>query len=65
VLNRTDEPARYVIADAKVTPEVIEYPDSGKLVSMARSESQRGEPLWSCHRLDDEVDYFEGEQPRA
>jgi uncharacterized cupin superfamily protein len=65
LINRTDEPARYVIADAKVTPEVVEYPDSGKLVSMARAESQRGEQLWTCHRLDDEVDYFDGEEPRT
>ena len=65
VLNRTGEPARYVIADTKVSPEVVEYPDSGKLVAMARAESQRGEPLWTCQRLDNEVDYFDGEAPRA
>jgi uncharacterized cupin superfamily protein len=65
VLNRTDEPVRYVIADTKVTPEVVEYPDSGKLVAMARTESQRGDALWTCHRLDDEVDYFDGERPRV
>jgi uncharacterized cupin superfamily protein len=65
VFNRTDEPARYVIADAKVSPEIIEYPDSGKLASMALGESQRGERLWTIHRLDDSVDYFDGEQPNA
>lgn len=65
VINRTDEPVRYVLGSATTTPEVVEYPDSGKLAAMARTESQRGHPLWSVHRLDDEVDYFEGEQPRT
>jgi uncharacterized cupin superfamily protein len=65
VVNRTDEPARYVVADAHVSPEIVEYPDSGKLAAMARTESQRGGPIWTIHRLDGEVDYFEGEQPRA
>jgi uncharacterized cupin superfamily protein len=66
VVNRTDEAARYVIADTKVSPEVVEYPDSGKLAAMARTESQRGGgPIWTVHRLDHEVDFFDGEQPRA
>ena len=65
VLNRTDEPVRYVVADAKATPEIVEYPDSGKLAAMARTGSQRGEPLWTVHRLDTEVDFFDGEEPRA
>ena len=46
--------------------ELVEYPDSGKLAAMARTESQRGGgPIWTVHRLDDEVDFFDGEQPRA
>ncbi len=65
VLNRSTEPARYLMVDAKVTPEVVEYPDSGKIASMARTESQRGGPLWTMHRLDDPADYFDGEEPRA
>jgi uncharacterized cupin superfamily protein len=60
VVNRTDEPVRYVVADAKVSPEVVEYPDSGKLAAMSR-ETQ----LWSMHRLGDTVDYLDGEQPAA
>jgi uncharacterized cupin superfamily protein len=60
VFNRTDEPARYVLADAKVSPEIVQYPDSGKIASMSR-ETQ----LWSINRLDAAVDYFDGEQPRA
>jgi uncharacterized cupin superfamily protein len=61
VINRSDEPARYVIASTNVSPEVVEYPDSGKLAAMSREESQRGGPLWTMHGLEDGVDYFEGE----
>ncbi len=64
VINRNAEAARYVIADTKVSPEVVEYPDSGKLASLSRGESQRAGRLWTVHRLDDSVDYFDGEQPQ-
>jgi hypothetical protein len=36
---------------------VIEYPDSGKLIAGARTESQRGGPLFALFRLDDALDY--------
>lgn len=65
VFNRTEAPARYVVASSNVSPELVEYPDSGKLAAMARTESQRGGPIWTVHRLDAETDYFEGEEPRA
>jgi uncharacterized cupin superfamily protein len=64
VFNRTDEPARYVMAARHVTPEVVEHVDSGKLIAMAHSESQGGEPLWTVHRFDDATDYFDGEEPK-
>ena len=60
VVNRTDEPARYVVADAKVSPELVEYPDTGKIAAMARATQ-----FWSIHRLDDAVDFFEGEEPKT
>jgi uncharacterized cupin superfamily protein len=65
VINRSDEPARYIVGSSKASPEVCEYPDSGKLALFSRLESQRGQPLWTVHRLDDEVDYFDGEEPRG
>jgi uncharacterized cupin superfamily protein len=61
MVNRSREPARYVIAAAHVSPEVVEYPDSSKLAAMARTQEK---PLWAIHRIDDSVDYFDGEQPR-
>jgi uncharacterized cupin superfamily protein len=65
LVNRTPESARYVIASSSTSPEIVEYPDSGKLAAMSRGESQRGERLWTIHRLDDAVDFFDGEQPGA
>jgi uncharacterized cupin superfamily protein len=65
IVNRTDDPARYIIAACHVSPEVVEHVDSGKVLAMARAESPRGGPLWTVHRLDDAVDYFEGETPRG
>ena len=65
LVNRTPEPARYVVASSNTSPEIVEYPESGKLAAMSRGESQRGERLWTIHRLDDAVDFFDGEQPRA
>lgn len=59
--NRSDAVARYVIAAALPTPEIIEYPDSGKIASMARTETSTGGPLFTLNRLADGVDYFDGE----
>jgi len=61
VINRSSEAARYLIASTNVSPEVVEYPDSGKVLAMARGES----PFRTIHRLDDAVEYFDGEEPQA
>jgi uncharacterized cupin superfamily protein len=60
MMNRTAEPARYVVADSKVSPEIVQYPDSGKIAAMSREPQ-----FWSIHRLDDVVDFFDGERPVA
>jgi uncharacterized cupin superfamily protein len=59
--NRSGEIARYVIAAALPTPEIIEYPDSGKIAAMARTETSAGGPLFTVNRLADAVDYYDGE----
>ena len=59
--NRSDAPVRYVVAASQGSPEIIEYPDSGKIASMARTETAAGGPLFSLNRLADAVDYFDGE----
>jgi uncharacterized cupin superfamily protein len=64
VSNGTNEPVRYVFVSNVVTPEVVEYPDSGKVATLGQTVSQTGEPLRTIHRVADAVDYFEGEPPR-
>jgi uncharacterized cupin superfamily protein len=59
--NDGDEPARVVVAAASTTPEVVEYPDTGKIAAMARTPSQRGDPIWTMHLLEHEVGYWDGE----
>jgi uncharacterized cupin superfamily protein len=59
--NRSVGIVRYVIASALPTPEIIEYPDSGTIASMARTETAAGGPLFTLNRLADAVDYFDGE----
>lgn len=61
VSNRSGGVVRYVIAASQGTPEIVEYPDSGKIAAMARTETAKGGPLFTLHRLDDAVDYFDGE----
>ena len=38
--NDTEEPARFVVAGIRVSPEVVEYPDTGQLTAQARTSSQ-------------------------
>jgi uncharacterized cupin superfamily protein len=47
--NDTGEPVRYVMAGVRVSPEVVEYPDLGKITAQARTASQTGERLWVIH----------------
>jgi len=42
--------------------EIAEYPDSGKIRVVTRGESQRGDRLAEQFKLDDAVDYLEGER---
>jgi uncharacterized cupin superfamily protein len=53
--NDTDEPARLLLASTLVTPEIVDYPDSGK-AGFAGPTVERGMFLRSTV-----VDYWEGE----
>ena len=52
VRNDTDDEVRYVVAGIRVSPEVAEYPDIGKVTAQARTLSQTGEPLWMIHDIE-------------
>lgn len=49
--NDTDDPVRYVVAGIRVSPEVVEYPDTQQITAQARTGSQSGERLWVVHDL--------------
>jgi hypothetical protein len=56
VTNHGEEPARIVIWSNHTTPGVSVYPDSGKVGAW---------PPGKLFRIADEVDYWDGEVPRA
>jgi uncharacterized cupin superfamily protein len=63
VWNASEETARFVVAAAATSPEVVEYPDAGKLAALARTPSQQGAQLWSMHFLEGAIGYWDGEEP--
>ena len=63
VVNEGDGPLRYLMVSTMVEPEVTVYPDSGKVGTFAGSPpGGDGERVVSAFfRLDDAVDYWDGE----
>ncbi len=64
VTNRSSGPVRFLMVSEMNGPEVVVYPDSGKIG--AREQAPRpgaSAGLWKVFRASDEVDYFEGETP--
>jgi uncharacterized cupin superfamily protein len=51
--NDTDEPVRFVVAGIRVSPEVVEYPDTRQITAQSRADSQTGARLWFVHDLED------------
>jgi len=61
LVNDTDEAVRLLWVSELADVEVAEYPDSGKLRVVGRGNSQRGERLTANFRLDEAVEYLDGE----
>ena len=59
LINTSDAPLKYLSVSTRESPEVCEYPDSGKYLAMARGAD--GQPWEGLHRAADNVDYWEGE----
>ena len=57
--NRAGEPARVLIVSTKISPELVEYPDSGKVGAMSQPPGEQ--PVRVMARPEDSLDYFEGE----
>ncbi|PYT12326.1 MAG: cupin [Acidobacteria bacterium] len=64
IINDSKAPLRYLAVSTMEVPEVVEYPDSGKLGMMAGSLGGRPaseETIRHFARLKDGVDYWDGE----
>jgi uncharacterized cupin superfamily protein len=56
VRNDTDDAVRYVVAGIRVSPEVVEYPETRQITAQARTGSQVGERLWFIQELEQSDD---------
>jgi uncharacterized cupin superfamily protein len=62
IINTSDKPLRYLSVGTKDSPEVVEYPDSGKyLATVSGAMSGRPEAFGRMHREKDDLDYWDGE----
>jgi uncharacterized cupin superfamily protein len=61
VVNRTEEAVRFLALSTSGEPDVVMYPDSGKLGAFERLPEGGG--LRALFRVDDGVDYYDGERP--
>jgi uncharacterized cupin superfamily protein len=59
--NWGDVTARFLAVSTSGTPDLVVYPDSGKLGANERLPDRDG--LWKIFRMADAVDYHDGERP--
>ena len=60
MINTSDAPLKYLSISTKDVPEVVEYPDSGKVLTSARvAGSDFG--FARMNRLETDLDYWDGE----
>jgi uncharacterized cupin superfamily protein len=61
LVNRTQETVRFLAFSTSGEPDIVSYPDSGKLGVFERLPDGGG--LRALFRTQDRVDYYEGERP--
>ncbi len=63
IINTGSLPMKYLALSTLLQPEVVEYPDSGKFVVIARSEDGSMSKAEFAHvgRRSDSIDYWDGE----
>jgi uncharacterized cupin superfamily protein len=61
LVNRSDEPARFLVLSEMNYPEVVVYPDSDKVRVRDRHPASEGEPMRLNFVRSDAVDYWHGE----
>jgi uncharacterized cupin superfamily protein len=59
IVNTSDEPLKYLSVSTRETPEICEYPDSGKYLAAASGNGR--ERFAAVQRADASLDYWEGE----
>jgi len=59
IINTSDAPLRFISVSTRDSPEVVEYPDSGKFYAMAKSAD--GRLFDAVNRVPDSLDYWDGE----
>jgi uncharacterized cupin superfamily protein len=62
IINTSSAPLKYLSISTRDSPEVVEYPDSGKYLAMANGllDGQR-QVFDRMHREKDDLDYWDGE----
>ena len=62
IINTSDAPLKYLSISTRDSPEVVEYPDSGKYLATALPPAGSGlPPFGRMHREKDDLDYWDGE----
>jgi uncharacterized cupin superfamily protein len=61
LVNRTEETVRFLAFSTNGEPDIVIYPDSGKVSAAQRLPDGGG--LRELFRMSDAVDYWEGERP--
>ena len=59
IINTSDAPLKYLSISTRESPEIVEYPDSGKYLAQADPDSQR--PFDVIAQVAPSVDYWAGE----
>ena len=60
MINTSDAPLKYLSISTRDVPEVVEYPDSNKVLASARVAGS-GSGFARMNRLDTDLDYWDGE----
>ena len=60
IVNTSDAPLKYLSIGTRDSPEIVEYPDSGKYLDSARREGE-AQGFSRMHREKDDLDYWDGE----
>jgi uncharacterized cupin superfamily protein len=59
IINTSDAPLKYLSISTRETPEICEYPDSGKYLAIARLDNEKA--FDAIQRTTGNLDYWDGE----